>query len=1025
MLIIFIAFVIVFAICAPLVAWQIKKRRDASEQLGEDRREEDPEDDEEREDSSRMSYRYLDDRVLVDGDSVWTGVRLRPITDEQLSEDELIAQVRIATSAMQEIATGTDPTPYLVRLTHRPITTRGWHEDLIAASWNPTSMYRKLTARIAAMLEHGQTTRPEVHLMVKIASVTPRGNRDLVRRLDSAIGGVDAETIGIDQITRWHQTADELCGRLRPLQFDAMTREDMLWLIRKPMHGHLQPDPVDYLAARPWGPGEFQLVASLRGRNCKTFLRLNQNVDGIDGQGGEETTYTTFLVAASWPTKESFQLNRAWLRFLARHSEQVEVAMRGEELPAKQFKSVVSDLHRDLDDEIKNYERSRNTSSDIDEAIEQRGRMNDLMKDLEKNPAPGLRNRIVLQLSAPTLDELEDLQREVRHLLKVEQDRMFVRTPRYQFRLLQAMLPGNGPDDLGGVAPFVRLQEAEVFGVGLPNTGATVGDNPQPNRVGGQVLGFIGDYVGTTHDGSPAYFHSSNGPLRDKGGGIASIGGSGGGKSTLALLKFFYESEGGSRVIAIDPKVDFGKFCLYIAFGPQVNEPGFEDELAAGILGDPEKHSKFEPVNKEFWDETQIIDIINAREGALEPFYLTDDIEAGFLLAKTIMEMVLTPQQQEAMSLPIGRAIDAARDRYTKEYEQAQTDAARAEVRRPSMWELSEHIIQQFKDTKGLPPEAYEKKDRAENAASIMRNLRSAPYARLVFSQSPRPLNATALRRTVFTTRGMKLPSKGKQSAKWNETERLSSMVMYLVAELATSMLSVADEPNPVTGVLGLRPKLLFVDEAYAVTSMEQGKDMLTKFLAQGRSYLCATWLIDQQAGRLAQLEEDGAEEATGNQLHTVWAYLQKTVTEAKRVVPLLGRESNPDTATALLERSKGGEMETGVTMMRDADDRAAAVVIDVVFRELLAGTETNPKNRPVKQSVPISSDPDDWQFMTSADVEAALEEANEASAQDAPELTDHLAEQPDSDSGYSEHQEHDELELVPAASGTVKRGSE
>lgn len=980
-----LAFFFVGAPLSFLVAYRVKQRLDLREgrEAGGDTKRKAKKGRKDPAESNRLPYRYADDRILVFKDSVWAGVKVRPVTDEQLSEEELLEQVFAATGAIQDLPTSDDETPYMVRLTHRPISFREWAEQLILRSWNPTMMYKVLVRRIAGILEHQETTKPEVYLLVKIAKVAREtGSRDIARRLDHKISGVYPETeVTRDSITTWHELAENLYSRLAGLPHTRMTRDDMLWLIRKPLHGHLTPSQVDYLpTSRPWGGGEFQLAASLDGINGVDHLELRQVVEAPDTEGNRGTSYTAFLVAASWPAREHFRLERSWLRYVARMPGQVELCMRGTHLAPAALTKEAKKQRDDLRDELKNAEKSGQVPDNIEVMLEQKDRMDKLLTQQHRQPVPGLNTQIILQLSAPTIEQLDSLVRDVRQALKIDLDRDFVRISRHQWRLLEGMLPGDGPESDWLPAPHQRLQEAEVFGFGMPATGSSVGDNPVPGH-DGSLEGFTGDYIGFTDDGVPAHYSTTVGPLRNSGGGVTSVGASGGGKSTLALMKFFYESEAGARCLVIDPKVDFAKFCLYVAFGPQVNEAGFDDELSRGVLGDVGKGSKFTPVNQEFWDETEIVDVTHAHDGALEVFALARDVSSGFLDCENVFQMFCDKSEFEALKLPLTRAIAAVRQRYENDLGQTKTASQRQKVTKPSMWEISEHVIGQFTEIKGRQDVSFEERRAAEHAAGIVETLRLAPYARLVFSEEPRPLRASPRRRTIFTIRGMELPSARINPDNWTRSNRLATTILFLITKMGSEMLEVDQEPNPVTGRLGLRPKLLFVDEAYALTSQPQGQQLLQKALAQGRSYLLVTWLIDQQARRLAALEEEGSDEATGNQVHTVFAYRQKTMGEARSMLPLLGREGNDDTARTLLPSTlRGGRMETGVAMMRDVDGRVAVVNIDVVFRELLAAAETNPDKRPLRQGVSISADAEEWSILGTSELQEAAHSADDDS---------------------------------------------
>ena len=113
-----------------------------------------------------------------------------------------------------------------------------------------------------------------------------------------------------------------------------------------------------------------------------------------------------------------------------------------------------------------------------------------------------------------------------------------------------------------------------------------VGDRIQIER--GRALGWIGIPIGyVKSNGTVVHFDSHTQIGRGHGAGIAVLGQSGGGKSSFVMLMFFWLSESGVRCSVLDPKIDFAGFAYYIAFGPQVLDPGFMADADAGILGTP------------------------------------------------------------------------------------------------------------------------------------------------------------------------------------------------------------------------------------------------------------------------------------------------------------------------------------------------------------------------------------------------------------------------------------------------------
>lgn len=909
-----------------------------------------------REDARRLPYRYADDLVFVHGNDVLTGVRFVPMTDEYLSHEELMSKVRQSSSVLRNLVRE-DPIRFEVRGTYRPVTAEEWAEEAISKCWDPTPNHRKMLRRQAEYLTEKGTARPETYLIVKVGTV----HRSGVGETDAFITGTADEQFDPDEVARWNALATEVQNKLRVMGTAPMTKEDLLWLIRKPLAGHHNPMPVEFGKKKPWGSGEFALATDFDADNRingLTIHHINEDPD-VGPVGAQMDSHVCMLIASEWPKAMPFGRSTAWIRFIANLGAQAEINYTGTLMPAPAFEDKVKRIHNDILDEEKDMARA---GTEPDRAMEQQiAEAKTLHDEVKEQKIPAVEGQITLMLSAPTEEDLNDLVQQVTNLCSHYLEVTFVRPRRAQWRLFEAMLPGANPT-LAGL-PRVQLQEVDVFGIGLPNAGAEVGDNIEMSR-SGEPLGWRGDYIGMAGE-VPAHYTAPVGIERNSGGGVAIIGGSGGGKSSLALLKFWQESEAGTRCVAMDPKVDFAQFCLYMSFGEQVNDPAFVEEARNGVLGT--EKSQFKPTNQRFWDDTEIIDIARSADGVFDPWRITGHIAEGEMLAETMLEMFVGPKDWGDCRVEIKRAMRELRNDYDNRRSAAIKAGAPAEdVALPTLLGLVEIITARSEEVKADSTADRSTKDKAEIAATIVESLVRLPYARLAFAENPTGFDSLRKRRTVFTLRGMETP-KNPNPETWSQPQRMAGTVMYVLTRLIADMLDVQNERNPITGRVGLRPKAQFIDEAYAVTGNEAGRTSVQTSLSQGRSYGLVTVLIDQQAKRLAQIEEE-SDEATGNQFHTVFVFKQKTIGEAKRAVPLLGRENNEDaTARALLPKGEGdgeGVMETGVCVMRDDDNRCATVSIDLVFNEMLRATDTNPHTRTVKQSVPISPDVDDWTFI-------------------------------------------------------------
>lgn len=150
----------------------------------------------------------------------------------------------------------------------------------------------------------------------------------------------------------------------------------------------------------------------------------------------------------------------------------------------------------------------------------------------------------------------------------------------------------------------------------------------------------------------------------------------------------------------------------------------------------------------------------------------------------------------------------------------------------------------------------------------------------------------------------------------------------------------------------------------------------MRRALKQGRSYLAVIVLITQQAIDLVQIEDSEARSGGANQIHTVFAFKQKSAQEASLVAPLLGRpESDTKVSNALQE------LRTGVCLQRDVDKRVGTVAVDLVFQEILAATDTNGTTRPGRQATDPPLSVWDWTFMQEAAREDRPAEAEPAAS--------------------------------------------
>ncbi|MEV5873610.1 ATP-binding protein [Streptomyces sp. NPDC052101] len=940
----------------------------------------------------RLPYRYADDMIFVHGDSVWTGLVLPNAIDEYLNATELQVMAEGPARGLLNLARGDRNVECHYRKVYQPITALTWAEELNAVAWEPTENYKAYNLRKADYQERIGAKRERNILLVKLGSLKRssgstgvlgqddepydepgllRGVRSTADRAAATATGVADEHLPPSVLAEWTQVAVEVHESLENLKGTPLTREELVWLIRKPLHGDLPVPPEPVLGSRAWGPDQFDLVVDFSGENRKTHIVLHQ-YDEVSGE--RQTSYTTTLVAANWPAETRFRQSTAWARYAAQHVDfPVEIDMRFTLIPYSKFKDRADKIRGNLVDEMNDMANS-GRSPDT-KLASQVTRAQELVDDIEEHKMPGMEAQIRFTISAPDVKELERRRRVLEMQFKQDLRVTLLRPTRQQWRLLQSQLPGDAPKL--PIAPYIRLQEVEQLGAGLPTAGTELGDNPETRS--GKRLGWVGNLVGWAGK-MPVHYSLHVGPARNDGGGLAIVGASGGGKSSLALQKFYEESESGVRCLVIDPKTDFAQMCYYLAFGSQVNDPAFAADAESGVLGTAA--SSFQPVNREFWAETEVVDLLKGQAGVLDPWVIARDVPAGRLLAESMLRGFLGDEDYQRVRLPVIEAMAAVVGRYNSAIRQAveQGLSARdAELRvpRPTLWQVVDEVVESY-DHAVTTGDREAAKD-LKLAQMLLTELRTLPYARLAFAEKPQPLSSMRKRRTVITLRGFQSPA-ASDPRNWNPAERLAATALMAVVELGSQMLDVGYEKNPVTGEVGLRPKALFVDEAYVVTATEAGRDLMRRALKQGRSYLAVTVLITQQAIDLVQIEDSEARSGGANQIHSVFAFKQKSAQEASLVAPLLGRPENDPKVIAALQ-----ELRTGVCLQRDADKRVGTVAVDLVFKEILAATDTNGTTRPARQGIDPPQSVWQWTFLqeTEADpVANAREPEPELAAQ-------------------------------------------
>ncbi len=920
-------------------------------------------------DARRLPYRYIDDLIFISGTSVWTGLRMRSYGDEFSNHDERETQALQTPMLLHELVTATDDNEEyldcheLVR--YRQVDHDAWTQTLTANSWHPSTLFTNLTGRIGEHLQKASPRR-EHYLLIRLGDIASTSAPDPLSRVSNSVIGVHDERFDTDELQKFWDRAQRYHRVAANYKATPAQEADVHWLIRKTQAGTNTIQGDSAVQTQPWNAGSFEMDAPMHGVNTPTHVQ----VDGIHPEtGAPERSYIATMVLTGRPEQMTFNANTAFAKKLAQLRHPPEISWRYRVEFPQVFKKKFENLRRDLIDE-ETHRKKAGANPDI--KFERRlHRAEELHERIEGDEESVLRLHGSLRfvVSAPSVKELNESVNEVKRVLANIQLR--TERPRMgQWRLLEEQLPGDPPHvNLGilasahgpGLGMWEREHDEAMPGIALMNSDHQVGD--QTEVLLGRTLGGIGPLIAYTQStGAPVHFSPRTQLARNNGAGVAILGASGSGKSTLALLMFFWKSESGAQVVALDPKNDFERFAYYLAFGAQVTEPGFWDEARRGTLGTD--NSNFQPINPEFWDATEIIDLARGGRGLLDPWRVTDTYDEGELLAHNILEVLFPVRTQRSV---VTRAMREMRSEYLRAHDTGEGFAPAlgrlaSYLQRELELLMQEEQRYEIREQKALYEEVIDKLDRATR----MR------FVKLLFgdpdSAETAKWDSSARRRTIITMQGFQ-PPKHEDPTLWSDEERAAAAALNTVMHCVNDMFNVDAEINPVTGKRGTRPRAVFVDEGYMLARTQQGRALLATGLRQGRSLGWNVVYIGQQPKDVASIEEDASagDEAEQNQFATVFTFAQKSASEARASLKLLRMATHDSSsemnslATRLLESGSGGQLHTGVCAMRDADSRVSTIVVDTVFAELARASQTNGTLRESDHEVPVPLRAAEW----------------------------------------------------------------
>jgi hypothetical protein len=289
----------------------------------------------------------------------------------------------------------------------------------------------------------------------------------------------------------------------------------------------------------------------------------------------------------------------------------------------------------------------------------------------------------------------------------------------------------------------------------------------------------------------------------------------------------------------------------------------------------------------------QVARLDDSYAGLLDPFRIEDDREEASLLAAELCRVFLPVRLAQAAE---GHLVTAAA-------------AEAASEEQPSLPGMLERLEE-------LPGEL------AAEAAAALRALARMPMARMCFAgeQAARLRLDDALTIVQFANLG--LPSAGTRPEEYSIPERLAVGLMRAVTALAGRLID---------GGTPSQPKLLVLDEAWALTGSAEGQRLVERLARTGRSKNAALLLVTQNA-------RDLMDERVTNCLSVKLGFRSEDETELRAMLALLDVEPSPE-LMAQISRFAAGEC-----LMRDLEGRVGRLQVDLVPDELRIAFDTTPK---------------------------------------------------------------------------------
>lgn len=385
---------------------------------------------------------------------------------------------------------------------------------------------------------------------------------------------------------------------------------------------------------------------------------------------------------------------------------------------------------------------------------------------------------------------------------------------------------------------------------------------------------FIGMYQGyTTARFTRPVFLSPHAAMADNDPpAIAIIGQSGGGKSFSAFNLAYQCAAQGVYTIFLDPKAD------------------------AVPLGQAKE-----------LEGVQLFDLRNGSDGMLDPFSIdVGDERDRNTLANAVLEILLGTDMSEERENVFNAAFNKV-----------------ASEPNPSLSRLVDVLL----SAKSQGPHDQQLVLASRNLGAKLDKMRNTKFANLIFPASNGQTISADKGLTVITLLGLDFPPEEKNPATYDNSERLAVAIMYLLTQFTNQLMLNKNKSHK---------KMIFIDEAWAITRTEQGRNLLNRVARMGRSHNCGVAFVSQNATDLLSEGEKGLK----NAISTWMCFKTTDKVQIEAYKEALGIDPNVE-----IEASVRG-LNKGECMFRDAKGRVQRVQIETPLKSLFDLFNTNPYTR-------------------------------------------------------------------------------